>query len=183
MLPLFQDINLSWKSFTLFQSNYFDIKVSFSGQLLLHNNCLFLLFQNSHLFGGVIFSEKLLFRDETSPEEALLENRKFFTGVTFWSNYFFRKKSYFSKQELLHSLNFFRKATIWKKLTFQTRNISHYLLFLKNYLFREAAFSKDATFYSSYLSKRATFLKHTFSEELLFHSYGSFPQLHFLFIC
>ena len=40
--------------------------------------------------------------------------------------------------------------------------------------FRATTFSKDATFYSSYLFRRATFLQHTFSEELLFHSYTSY---------
>ena len=35
---------------------------------------------------------------------------------------------------------------------------------------------------SSYLFRRAFFLQRTFSEELLFHSYTSFPQLHFLLI-
>ena len=43
-------------------------------------------------------------------------------------------------------------------------------------------FSEATTLYSSYLFRRATFLQHTFSEELLFHSYASSSQLHFLFI-
>ena len=77
--------------FTLFQSNYFDTTVTFSGQLFLQNSCCFLLFQNSHFFAGVIFSEQLLFRSETSTEQTLLENKKFFTAVTFLNSYFFRR--------------------------------------------------------------------------------------------
>ena len=37
--------------------NCFDPAVTFSGQLFLQNNCCFLLFQNSHFFAEVIFSE------------------------------------------------------------------------------------------------------------------------------
>ena len=77
--------------FTLFQSNYFDITVTFSGQLFLQNSCFFPLFQNSHFFAGVIFSEQLLFRSETSTEQALFENKKFFTAVTFRNSYFIRR--------------------------------------------------------------------------------------------
>ena len=74
---------------TLFQSNYFDTTDTFSGQLLLQKRCCFLLFQNSHFFTGVIFSEQLLFWSEISTEQPLLENRKFFTAVTFRNSYFF----------------------------------------------------------------------------------------------
>ena len=77
--------------FTLFQSNYFDTTVTFSGQLFLQNSCCFLLFQNSHFFAGVIFSEQLLFRSETSTEQALFENKKFFTEITFRNSYFIRR--------------------------------------------------------------------------------------------
>ena len=77
--------------FTLFQNNYFEITVSFSGQLFLQNSCFFLLSQNCHLFAGVISSKQLLFRRETSTEQTLLENRKFFTTVTFRNSYFFRR--------------------------------------------------------------------------------------------
>ena len=77
--------------FTLFQSNYFDITVTFSGQLFLQNSCFFRLFQNSHFFAGAIFSEQLLCRSETSTEQALFENKKFFMAVTFRNSYFIRR--------------------------------------------------------------------------------------------
>ena len=82
----------------------------------------------------------------------------------------------------MHSIKFFRKVTFWKKLIINKGNILHGLLFVESYLFRTATFSKDSTFYSSYLLRRATFLQHNFLKDLLFHSYASFPWLHFLFI-
>ena len=69
---------------------------------------------------------------------------------------------------------------------FQSNCFEAAVLFWGSYFFRTAAFFsffRTATFYISYLFRRATFLQHTFSEELLFHSFGSFPQSHFLFIC
>ena len=69
-------------------SNYFDTTFTFSGQLFLQNSCWFLLFQNSHFFAGVIFSEYLLFWSENSIEQPHLDNRRFFTAVTFRNNYF-----------------------------------------------------------------------------------------------
>ena len=74
--------------FTLFQSNYFDTTVTFSEQLFFQNSCCFLLFLNSHFFTGVIFSEQLLFRSETCTKQALFENKKFLTAVTFRNTYF-----------------------------------------------------------------------------------------------
>ena len=176
--------------FTLFQSNYFDTTVTFSGQLFLQNSCCFLLFQSSRFFAGVIFLEKLLPQRENSTEQPLLENRKFFTAVTFRDSYFFRrnclglsyiKSASFSKQVLLHNINLFRKVTFWKKLIFQNINF-RITYFSWRPEFRATSFWKDATFYSSYLFRKATFLQHSFSEELLFHSYVSFWQLHFLFL-
>ena len=74
----------------------------------------------------------------------------------------------------------FQKSYVLEKPDFSENQFPHYLLFLERCLFRATIFSKDATFYSSYFFRRATFLQHTFSEELLFHSYGSFPQLNIL---
>ena len=64
----------------LFQDSYFFRTAAF-----------FPLFQNSHFFAGVIFSEQLLFRSETSTEQALFENKKFFTEITFRNSYFIRR--------------------------------------------------------------------------------------------
>ena len=82
----------------LFQENFILVKATSSHffrvttltqQLLFRDSCFFPLFQNSHFFAGVIFSEQLLFRSENSIEQPLLENRRFFTAVTFRNSYFF----------------------------------------------------------------------------------------------
>ena len=146
----------------------------------------------SHFLAVIIFSEYLIFRNETSTEQPLCENRKFFREVTFGNSYFFgeviaqnkhicrRAPSIEAGTSVQHQL--FQKGYIFKKLFFQKRNIPHYLLFLESYLFREATFSKDITFYSSNLFRRASFSQHTFSDGLLFHNYASSTQLHLLFI-
>ena len=77
-----------WRSnfFTLFQSNYFDTTVTFSGQLLLQSSCFFeeLFFQNNHFFRSNSY-----FQSQTSSEQSLFENRKFFRTVTFQNSYLF----------------------------------------------------------------------------------------------
>ena len=44
-----------------------------------------LRFRKSHSIAAVIFSEYLIFRNETSTEQPLCENRKIFRAVTFWN--------------------------------------------------------------------------------------------------
>ena len=93
MLALFQDnfILVETTSSHFFRVTTSTLTVTFSGQVILQNSCCFLLFQNSHFFAGVIFSKQLLFRSKNSffSEQPLLENRMFFTAVTFRSSYFF----------------------------------------------------------------------------------------------
>ena len=159
----------------------------FLEKLLLYTFSEWLLRRNSYIFRAAIFSEQMLF----SP---------------FWDQSLFQSTfSVISRAKILQSSPFLRlRSSLWQflfgtavfslfkikiskrdfseKLIFQKSNILHYLLFLESCFFRAATFSKDGTFYSSYLFRRATFLQHAFSEELLFHSCASFPQLHFLFI-
>ena len=87
--------------------------------------------------------------------------------------------SYFFKAGTSAEHQLFQKSYILEKSIFQKSNISHNLPLLESYLFRGITFSKDAIFYPF---RKATFLQHTFSEELLFHSYASFPELHLLCI-
>ena len=148
----------------LFRSIYFFRAVVFLKELR---------FQKNHFLAGVIFSEYLIFRNQTSNEQLFCENRKFFRAVTFRSNYFFREaiaqnKDICTRAPLIeagtstqHQL--FRKSYIFEKPTFP-----------ESYLF-ERPDSKDVDFYSSNLFRTATFSQHTFSEELLFHSYASSP--------
>ena len=140
--------------FTLVQSNYFDTTVNFSGQLFLQRSCFFL---KRSFFRSVTSLQQLSFQNsyflrEISTEQALLVNRKFFMLVNFRNSYLFGagivqnrdiyRRATFSNQVLLHSVNFFRKTTFWKKLMFQNSNILHYLLLLESYLFTVATSSK-----------------------------------------
>ena len=135
--------------------------LAFLEQLFLQSSCFFeeLLFQNSHFFAAVIFSEQLLFQSETSTKKPLLESRKIFRAFNFRNSYLFGggtdtyrrdkdiyRRAKFSKQVLLHNIDFFRIVTFWRKLIFHKHNIKHYLLFLKSCLLKMAAFSKDVTF-------------------------------------
>ena len=46
-------------------------------------------FRKSNFLVAAIFSEYLIFRNETSTEQPLCENKKFFRAVTFRNSYFF----------------------------------------------------------------------------------------------
>ena len=70
------------------------------------------------------------------------------------------KKSYFFKAgTYLHSTNFFRKATFWKKIIFQKSNIPHNLLFLEGFFLERLLFQKTVPSIAALLS-----------EELLLHN-------------
>ena len=70
--------------------------ITLTQQLLLRSIYFFraaaffkeLRFRKSHFSAAVIFSEYLIFRNETSTEQPLCENRKFFSEQLFfwWSN-------------------------------------------------------------------------------------------------
>ena len=79
------------------------------------------------------------------------------------------------------SINLFRKAILWKKLIFQKINFRITYFFWRAVSLEQLLFQKTLPFIAVCLFRRATFLQNTFSEELLFNSYGSFPQSHFLF--
>ena len=174
--------------FTLFQSDYFDTAVTFSEQIFFQSSCCFLLFQNSHFSQQLFFQKSFFFRTQILQSSHFLRKRSSLWQLFFGTAVFpclgwnYLKITTFSRQLLLHSTNFFRKATFWKNIIFEKSNIPHNLLFLESFFFRAATFSKDGTVYSSYLFRRATFTKHTFSEEVLFYSWASFPRLYFLFI-
>ena len=165
---------LFWQKLLLHAfSKYFDTTVIFSGQLFLHKSCCFLLFQNRHFFGGVIFTEQLIFGAKILQSSHFLRiggslQQLFFRKNCVGQRYL--KKGYFFKAGTSGKHQPFQKSYILEKTDFSENQFPHYLLFLESCLFRATTFSKDATFYSSYLFRRATFLQHTFSEELLFHS-------------
>ena len=181
--------------FTLLQSNCFGKTVALSEQLFPQRSCFFeeLRFRESPFFAAVIFTEFLIFRNETSAEQPLLENRKFFRAVPFRNSHFFGggiaqnkniyRRAPLSKQALLHIISFFRRATSSKKLIFQKRNITYFLLFPKSYPFQRGHFFKRRYLLQQLPFQKSYFLTtYFFSEELLFHSCASSSQPHLLFI-
>ena len=115
-----------------------------------------LLFQNSHFIAAVIFSQQLLFQSETSTEQPLLENRKFFRVVTFRNNYLFGGGIVWnnvSTEELLFRSRYFCTASTFseelhfgKKLISQKRNIPHYTFFSGELPFQNGYFFKRLAF-------------------------------------
>ena len=167
----------------------FSYLATLSGQLYFRRKVT-----SSHFFRVTISALPVFVRSSYFSQQLLLL-RSSVSGTVTSSQQLFFQNIYFLEAKLLPSNHFLRigsslgqlllvhfRTTFSKKLIFQIRNILYYLLFLESYLFRAATFSKDITLYSSYFFRRATFWHYTFSEELLFHSYASSPQLHLLFI-
>ena len=138
------------------------------------------LFPRSYFFRKASFLEWKFYRISTSWEQEVLYGRYFLEQLFFLEELLrikLYKKSYFFKAGTSAQHQPSQKSYVLEKTDFSENQFTHYLLFLENCLFRATTFSKDATFYRSYPLRRATFLQHAFSEELQFHSYGSFPQL------
>ena len=87
-------------SSNFFRANFFKV----SRELVFRSSSFFraavffqeILFQNSHFFSAY-FSEQLLLRSEISTEKSYVENRKFFSAITFRNTTHRRylQKSYF----------------------------------------------------------------------------------------
>ena len=85
MLPLFQDNFIQGEATS---SHFF--RVTVSTQQLLFWGCYF--FRTAAVFSffrTVTFSQELFFQNSFFFEQPLLENRRFFTAVTFRNSYFF----------------------------------------------------------------------------------------------
>ena len=102
-------------------------QVTLSQQLIFQSCCFFsffrtvtfsqqLVFQNSFFFRGNI----LFFRISTSLWQLLFGTAIFSLFRVKITNFF----SFFRKQVLLHSINFFRKVSFSKKLIFQKKQYS-----------------------------------------------------------
>ena len=80
-----------WRSYFFTLLNYFDKTVALLEHLFIRPVAFFkeLRFRKSYFLATVIFSEYLIFRNQTSTKQSLCENRKFFRVVTFWNSYFF----------------------------------------------------------------------------------------------
>ena len=84
-----------------------------------------LRFRKSHFLAVVIFSEYLIFRNETSNEQPLCENRKFFRAVPF-------RNSYFYGGVIAQNKDIYRRAPL---IEAGTSAFSKNILFLESYLF------------------------------------------------
>ena len=96
--------------------------------------------------------------------------------------------SIFTEEFLFRSRNFHKTPNFSEQLHFQQ------MYFLKRYFFSISATFENSCFFRKaierniYFLKRATFSElatfsqYNISEEVLFRSFTSFPQLHFLFI-
>ena len=169
MLPLFQDINLSWKSFTVFQSNYFDIKVSFQGQLLLHNNCFFLLFAEQSLFRWgyffrkAVFSARNFYRAGTSGEQEVLHRSQFLKQLFFPEKELLLKAGTSAHYQLFQNSYILEKANFPDERYFTLSTFSGELPFQKDYFFKRPYLLQQLTFQKSYffcniLFRRVTIL-------------------------
>ena len=108
------------------------------------------------------FQKSYFFNKGTSSKEVLFQN-----------SYFFNKGTS-SKEVLFQNRYFLEKANFWKRQYSASTIFSGKLLFQSGYLYKRTHFQQQQLF------RRATFSQNTFSEEVLFHSYTSFAQLHSL---
>ena len=97
-----------------------------------------LLFKNNHIFPAFFPPEYLLVQSKISTQEPNLENREFFSAVTFQSSCLEKTST---EEQILFRSRFFcttstfsKKARFWKRLL-QKSKIPHYLLFPESYLF------------------------------------------------
>ena len=154
MLRLFQD-NFIFGEAT---SSHFFRVTTLTQQLHFRSSYFFRTAIFFSFFRGVTFSQQLFFQNSFFFRAKILQNSHFLRISSLWQLLsataifsLFRikiskKRVTFSKQVLLHNINFFRKGILWKKLIFQRSNILYYTLFLESYLFRAATSSKDGTF-------------------------------------
>ena len=139
----------------------------------------FEIFRNSHFFSAFFFfffriaafSDRNFCRETTPQEQEILQRSYLLEQISTEDIY---RRATFSKQILLHNINFFKKARSWKKLLFQKSNILHYLLILESCLFNAffinhcLLFSKELFFYNMPIQK-----SYYFRGTLLHHGYNS----------
>ena len=138
-----------WKNyfFTLFQSNFFQSNTKvFSEQLLFLRRS----FSEQSLFLSIYFSEQLLFQSETSTEQPHLENRKFFSAVTFRNSYLQKisPEELLSRSRLFCTTTTFSKSKILEKATFSEKQCSVLPTFSGELLSIAATFSEELLFYN-----------------------------------
>ena len=179
-----------------FRSSHFFRAITFSEEILFQNNFFFRIDSFSRV--KLLLSSHVL-RKSSFPGQLLCRNSYFVRSVTLselllWEELVPNKDIYrratFLNHVLLHSINFIRIDTFSTKVRIQNRYLFRTIKLLEkaNFSKRNSSkmhtllFQKTCLFISSYCFRRATFSQYTFSENLLFHNYSSFPQLRFLSI-
>ena len=148
-----------WHIQRFFRVNFGEVHTSLttSTQRLLFRSIYFfraaafykeLRFRSSHFLAAVIFfSEYLIFKDETSTEQPLCENRKFFKAVT-------SRNSYFFGGVIAQNKDNYRRAPLIEAGT----SAQHQLL-QKSYIFEKPAFPGEISFWSGHFFKRCYLLQ------------------------
>ena len=159
----------------------------FLERLLFHNYSEWLLRHSSYIFGVDIFSEQLLF----SPfsEQPLFQRSYFFRIASFSERKFYRAAiswEWVMAVTFSNSCFFLFRVNISKKeLLFQGRYFYTISTFSEKLHFGKSKFFRKGIFRITYFFWRAAFLERLLfrkTEELVFHSYASFPQLHYSLI-
>ena len=186
MLPLFQDNFILGEATS---SHFFRVTTS-TQQLLFRDSYFFRTAAFFPFFRTVTFSQDLFFQNSFIFGAKLLQSRHFLKISSLRQLHFgtailsggtvqdkdIQKRANFSKQVLLHSIDFFRKDRFWKKLIFQKSNIPQYIptfsgelpfqsgyFFKRRYLLQQLPFQKSY-FFTTYFFRRVTI------SQLQFHS-------------
>ena len=124
----------------------------------------------SHFLAAVIFTEYLIFRNKTSTEKSLCENRKFFRAVTFWASQFFcrvidQNKDIYRRAPLIGAgtsvqHQFFQESYIFEKPTFPGG-----LPFQSSHFFKRCYLLQQQTFQKSYFLTKYFFRKDAVSQQ------------------
>ena len=149
MQQFFQDSFIFGEATSSHSFNYFDTAVTFSEHRFLQSSCFFkeLCFRKSHFLVTVIFLEYLIFRNETSTQQPLCENRKFFRAITFRNSYFFGGV-------IAQSKDIYRRAPL-----IEAGTSAQHQLFQKSYIFKKPTFPEEPPFQSGNFFKRRNLLQ------------------------
>ena len=163
-----------WRSnfFTLFQSNYFEAKITFSEQLFLQNSCFLkeLLFQNSHFFAAVIFQNSFFFRVKPPQDSLFLKigsylEQLFFGAVIFLAEELFGIK--ISTEVVLFRSRYFCADQLFlESCILEKANISEMQYSVL------ASFSGELLLQSDYFFKRCYFLKRLLFQKIVLRHYS-----------
>ena len=160
-----------WRSyfFTLFQSNYFDITVTFSEQLFLQNSCFLLrsTFFRTVIFSQLFFQNSFFFRAKILQSSHSLRIGSFLGQLLFGTTIFLAEELFrikISTEELIFQSRYFSTASPFSGKLHKA-NISE-----KQYS-ALPTFSGELPFQSGHVFKRCRLLQHSFQKSCFFTTY------------